>query len=144
MRTLNVILMLVVAMALLFSVGCDFLDSHTGTDVKNGTADPNGGDIGAALKAADGFIPGPWNLLIKLALAGVTLYQSVRLRTTAGQRDAALNAHDSTLTGLKNFAITQGPTIAAQIADAIYDAHHRSDVDPALTKQAVDVLEPPK
>lgn len=129
---------------LLSSVGCEQVDNATGTNVKAGTADPGGGAAGDVLRTVDGFLPPGWNLLAKIALAGLTLYQTIRLKTTKDQRDSAVDAHDATVAGVKSALIASTSPTASAISDAIYDAHQAAGVDPEHTVAVVNRLEPPK
>lgn len=143
MKTLKRVTWALAFAAMLFIVGCEGADRATGTNTANGTADPNGGTAGEVIRAVDAFLPPGLNLFTKLALLALTGYQQVRLATTSKQRDAATAAQAATITGVKT-ATANDPTLAAKIADAIYDAHQSAGVDPTHTVDSVNTLEPPK
>lgn len=141
MKILYTMFMVVVACALLFSAGCDLADKATGTDVKAGTAAPDGGPLGEGVKALDGILPAPFNLATKLLLAGVALYQQIRLKNKDGIIDAAEAATAATLAGVRSF-VKDNPLHTKALEDKIWAAHMDAGISEAHTVEHVETVNP--
>lgn len=142
-KFLNWALMGLLVLTLGLSVGCDAVDNATGTNVKAGTADPNGGTVGSVLRAADSFLPSPWNLITHTLLGGLALYQGIRLKSASSALDAAQTVVDSTIAGVKSFA-KANPASAETLADHIQAAHTDAGAAPAATTAMMNAITPPK
>lgn len=144
MRTLRLALLGLCILSIGMIAGCDLVDSATGVDVKVGTADPDGGKVGDVLRAADKFIPPEWNFLAKLALAGVTLYQTLRLKTAKRDESNYELSDSATAEALKEFMRGEPDSDMKELADKLYDAHVKNGVDPEYTVDVVNKIAPPK
>lgn len=144
MRTMRLTLLALCLLSLGVMVSCEPLDKATGTNVAAGTADPNGGTIGTVLRTADGFIPPEYNFIAKLLLAGVTLYQTLRLKTATKEAANYELSDSATAAALRDFMRGAPEGEMKELADKLYDAHVASGVDPAFTVDVVNKIAPPQ
>lgn len=143
MRTLRLTLLALCLAAFGVIAGCDAVDKATGTNVAAGTADPNGGTVGTVLRTADSFIPPEYNFIAKLLLAGVTLYQTLRLKTATKDMANYELSDSATAAALRDFMRGAPDGEMKELADKLYDAHVASGVDPAYTVDVVNKIAPP-
>lgn len=143
MKTLKSTLWALCALSALCLGSCNVADNATGTNVKAGTADPNGGPLGSIITQVDGFIPGPYNFIGKGLLAAIALYQSLRLKNAQAATTAANNVIDATSAGLQTFA-KANPSVAEALADHIQAAHAAAGAAATATVSIMNAVTPPK